>query len=56
MARFPAPFIYPAAGWSLGLVNIRGRGETEVDVFRHNEHMVWGLTERVLANLMEKME
>ena len=52
----PLSALRERASWGLGLVDIRGRGETEVDVFRHNEHTVWGLTERVLANLMEKLE
>ena len=40
--------------WGLGLVDIRGTSH-EVDVFRHQTHTVWGLTERVLRNLMERL-
>jgi 8-oxo-dGTP pyrophosphatase MutT (NUDIX family) len=42
--------------WGLGLVPIRGVGEREVSVFRHEEHTVWGLTERVLQDLMAKLD
>jgi 8-oxo-dGTP pyrophosphatase MutT (NUDIX family) len=51
----PLSALRARASWGLGLVNIRGLGETEVAVFRHNEHTVWGLTERVLENLMVRL-
>jgi 8-oxo-dGTP pyrophosphatase MutT (NUDIX family) len=51
----PLSALRERAQWGLGLVNIRGLGETEVAVFRHNEHTVWGLTERVLDNLMVRL-
>lgn len=50
----PLSALRERARWGLGLVDIRGESH-EVDVFRHNEHTVWGLTERVLRDLMEKM-
>jgi 8-oxo-dGTP pyrophosphatase MutT (NUDIX family) len=49
----PLSALRERASWGLGLVDIRGEAH-EVDVFRHNEHTVWGLTERVLRDLMEK--
>ena len=51
----PLAALRERTSWGLGLVEIRGVGQREVDVFRHNEHTVWGLTERVLRDLMEKM-
>jgi len=51
----PIAALRERASWGLGLVDIRGVGPREVDVFRHNEHTVWGLTERVLRDLMEKL-
>jgi 8-oxo-dGTP pyrophosphatase MutT (NUDIX family) len=50
----PMSALQERARWGLGLVDIRGESH-EVDVFRHNEHTVWGLTERVLKNLMERL-
>lgn len=50
----PLSALKERAQWGLGLVDIRGESH-EVDVFRHNEHTVWGLTERVLKNLMERL-
>ena len=52
----PIAALRERARWGMGLVDIRGVGPREVDVFRHNEHTVWGLTERVLRDLMEKLE
>jgi 8-oxo-dGTP pyrophosphatase MutT (NUDIX family) len=51
----PLAALRERTSWGLGLVDIRGVGPREVDVFRHNEHTVWGLTERVLRDLMEKL-
>ena len=51
----PLAALRERAAWGLGLVDIRGVGEKEVDVFRHHQHTVWGLTERVLRDLMEKL-
>jgi hypothetical protein len=36
-------------------VDIRGVGSREVDVFRHEQHTVWGITERVLRDLMTRI-
>jgi 8-oxo-dGTP pyrophosphatase MutT (NUDIX family) len=51
----PLSALRERTSWGLGLVDIRGVGKKEVDVFRHNEHTVWGLTERVLRDLMDKL-
>ena len=37
--------------WGAGVVHARG-GERSVSVFRHGEHTVWGLTERVLRQFL----
>jgi 8-oxo-dGTP pyrophosphatase MutT (NUDIX family) len=40
--------------WHTGTVIVRGK-ETQVSVFQHGEHTVWGLTERVLRQLLAYM-
>jgi 8-oxo-dGTP pyrophosphatase MutT (NUDIX family) len=52
----PLAALRERAAWGLGMVDIRGVGPRSVDVFRHQEHTVWGLTERVLKDLMSRME
>ena len=52
----PLAALRERASWGLGLVEIRGIGPREVDVFRHREHTIWGLTERVLRDLMDKLD
>jgi 8-oxo-dGTP pyrophosphatase MutT (NUDIX family) len=51
----PMTAIREAAAWGKGLVPIRGVGEREVDVFRHREYTVWGLTHRALSQFVELM-
>ena len=51
----PLSALRERASWGLGLVDIRGVGSREVDVFRHQHHTVWGLTERVLRDLMGRL-
>jgi 8-oxo-dGTP pyrophosphatase MutT (NUDIX family) len=51
----PLSALRERASWGLGLVDIRGVGAREVDTFRHGEHTVWGLTERVLRDLMSRL-
>ncbi|MEO8561961.1 MAG: CoA pyrophosphatase [bacterium] len=41
--------------WSMGSVVVRGTA-TRVSVFTHGKHTVWGLTERVLRQLLTYME
>lgn len=52
----PLAALRERASWGLGMVDIKGVGERSVDVFRHHEHTVWGLTERVLKDLMSRIE
>jgi 8-oxo-dGTP pyrophosphatase MutT (NUDIX family) len=49
----PLSAIRETARWGKGLVPIRGVGEREVDVFRHQEYTVWGLTHRALTQFLE---
>jgi 8-oxo-dGTP pyrophosphatase MutT (NUDIX family) len=49
----PVSAIREATSWGKGFVPIRGVGEREVDVFRHGEHTVWGLTHRALTQFVE---
>src|SRR3954469_25604680 len=52
----PLAAIRETAAWGTGLVNIRGAGEREVDVFRHGDYTVWGLTHRALTQFLELVE
>ena len=49
----PMAAIRETASWGRGFVPIRGVGEREVDVFRHREYTIWGLTHRALAQFVE---
>jgi len=51
----PMASIRETASWGKGLVPIRGVGEREVDVFRHREYTVWGLTHRALSQFVAVM-
>jgi 8-oxo-dGTP pyrophosphatase MutT (NUDIX family) len=42
--------------WGTSHVSIRGVGEREEQVFRHDEYLVWGLTHRVLVQLTSYLE
>jgi hypothetical protein len=35
---------------------VRGVGEREVEVFRHGEYTVWGLTHRALTQFVTMLE
>jgi 8-oxo-dGTP pyrophosphatase MutT (NUDIX family) len=48
----PMEAIREMAAWGRGLVPIRGAGEREVDVFRHGDYIVWGLTHRALSQFV----
>ena len=50
----PLSAIRAEAGWGTGSVNIRGTSR-EVTTFTHGEYMVWGLTERVLRQLLDRL-
>jgi 8-oxo-dGTP pyrophosphatase MutT (NUDIX family) len=51
----PIAALRERAAWGLGMVDIRNVGQREVDVFRHQDYTVWGLTERVLRDLMSRV-
>lgn len=51
----PLAALLEQTAWGRGSVAIRGMGDREVDVFRHGEHVVWGLTHRALRELVERM-
>ena len=51
----PLSALRERAAWGLGMVDIRNVGSREVNVFRHQEYTVWGLTERVLKDLMSRI-
>ncbi|MEO7712756.1 MAG: CoA pyrophosphatase [Gemmatimonadaceae bacterium] len=47
----PLSALRTAEAWGAGTVKVRGT-ERRVSVFQHGEHMVWGLTERVLRQFL----
>jgi hypothetical protein len=49
----PMSAIRETAAWGKGFVPIRGVGEQEVDVFRHGQYTVWGLTHRALTQFVD---
>jgi 8-oxo-dGTP pyrophosphatase MutT (NUDIX family) len=49
----PMSAIRATAAWGKGFVPIRGVGEQEVDVFRHGQYTVWGLTHRALTQFVD---
>lgn len=51
----PLTALRERARWGQGMVSVRGV-EREVPTFRHGDYTVWGLTERVLRQLLERME
>jgi 8-oxo-dGTP pyrophosphatase MutT (NUDIX family) len=51
----PLSAIRATEAWGTGLVRIRGTGEREVDVFRHGDYTVWGLTHRALTQFLSMM-
>jgi hypothetical protein len=50
----PIPALRERASWGTGLVQVRG-AEEERPVFRHAGYTVWGLTERVLRQFLERL-
>lgn len=52
----PLDALRERAAWGTGLVHIHGVGEREVDVFRHGDYTVWGLTHRALMQFLQYLE
>lgn len=52
----PMESIRATESWGRALVAIRGVGEREVDVFRHGEYTVWGLTHRALTQFVRLLD
>jgi 8-oxo-dGTP pyrophosphatase MutT (NUDIX family) len=50
----PLSALRDEAAWGMGRVNVRGV-DRDVSTFTHGEHLVWGLTERVLRQLLARM-
>ncbi len=50
----PLSALRERSSWGTGMVNVRGV-DREVSTFTHGDYMVWGLTERVLQQLLERM-
>jgi 8-oxo-dGTP pyrophosphatase MutT (NUDIX family) len=48
----PMSAIRATERWGKASVPIRGVGEREVEVFRHGDYTVWGLTHRALSQLV----
>lgn len=51
----PLPALRERQSWGMGTVEVRGVPR-EVSMFTHGGYTVWGLTERVLRQLLERME
>lgn len=49
----PLAAIRETTAWGKAFVPIRNVGEREVDVFRHGDYTVWGLTHRALTQFLE---
>ncbi len=49
----PMSAIRETTSWGKAFVPIRGVGERQVDVFRHGQYTVWGLTHRALTQFVE---
>jgi 8-oxo-dGTP pyrophosphatase MutT (NUDIX family) len=52
----PLSVLRERSAWGTAIVPIRGFGEREVDVFRHREYTVWGLTHRALRQLLSYLD
>jgi 8-oxo-dGTP pyrophosphatase MutT (NUDIX family) len=52
----PLSALRERAAWGLSMVDIRGVGTREVETFRHGGYTVWGLTERILRDLLSRLE
>ena len=52
----PMESIRATESWGRAFVAIRGVGEREVDVFRHGDYTVWGLTHRALTQFVRLLE
>lgn len=50
----PMSALRDRASWGMGVVQVRG-ADREVATFTHAGYTVWGLTERVLKQLLERM-
>jgi 8-oxo-dGTP pyrophosphatase MutT (NUDIX family) len=48
----PLAAVRESAQWGRAFVPIRGVGDREVDVFRHGDYTVWGLTHRALTQFL----
>lgn len=51
----PLSALRERASWGTGSVTVRG-SVLQVPSFTHGEYLVWGLTERVLRQLLERLE
>ena len=50
----PVDALRETTAWGTGTVQVRGEAR-QVATFTHGEYLVWGLTERVLRQLIERM-
>jgi 8-oxo-dGTP pyrophosphatase MutT (NUDIX family) len=50
----PLSALRQTAAWAMGTVQVRGEPR-EVSTFTHGEYLVWGLTERVLRQLLDRV-
>jgi 8-oxo-dGTP pyrophosphatase MutT (NUDIX family) len=51
----PLAALKERARWAVRPVQVRGGGEWQVETFRHGDYTVWGLTERVLRQFLDRL-
>jgi 8-oxo-dGTP pyrophosphatase MutT (NUDIX family) len=51
----PLPALRERSAWGTGTVTVQGVAR-EVSAFTHGEYLVWGLTERVLRQLLDRLQ
>lgn len=51
----PLPALRERAAWAVRPVTVRNAGEWQVSTFQHGDYTVWGLTERVLRQFLERL-
>ena len=51
----PLAALKERAAWAVRPVQVHGAGEWQVSTFLHGDYTVWGLTERVLRQFLERL-
>jgi 8-oxo-dGTP pyrophosphatase MutT (NUDIX family) len=51
----PLAALREGAAWAVRAVSVHNSGEWQVETFQHGDYTVWGLTERVLRNFLDRL-